>query len=173
MLETALAKLLTLKAGATVLAVTATGGVAVAAANGALPNPLTEAGAKPSAHSTGTPADQGKNTGPTGAKGTPSPSLVGLCRAYVAKATDNPGKALENPAFTVLVTTAGDREKVAAYCDTLLTAEKGRPSGRPSTRPSAAPSRPAGKPDTRPTAPETPRAENQGGGHRPSAPPTN
>ncbi|SCG51592.1 hypothetical protein GA0070614_2025 [Micromonospora coxensis] len=172
MLETALAKLLTLKAGATVLAVTATGGVAVAAANGALPHPLTEAGAKPSAHATGAPADKGTTTGSTGAKGTPSPSLVGLCRAYVAKAADNPGKALENPAFTVLVTTAGDREKVAAYCDSLLAAEKGKPSGRPSTRSSVTPSRPAGKPDVRPGAPESPRTEHPGGGHRPSTPPT-
>ncbi|MGC5020569.1 hypothetical protein [Micromonospora sp. DT47] len=174
MIETALAKLVTLKVGATVLAVTATGGVALAAANGALPNPLASASATPSAHATGAPADKGKKAGESaapGAKGTPSPSLVGLCRAYTAKVGDNPGKALENPAFTVLITTAGGIDKVAAYCDTLLAAEKGKPSTRPSTRPSVVPSRSAGKPDARPT-PEASRTGAPGGDHRPTGTPT-
>ncbi|MEU5787467.1 hypothetical protein ABZ754_07035 [Micromonospora purpureochromogenes] len=164
MLQTALAKLLTLKVGATALAVTATGGVALAAANGTLPNPLTEASAKPSAHATGAPKPKGEKS--PGAKGTPSPSMVGLCRAYTAKAGDNPGKALENPAFTVLITTAGGREQVAAYCDTLLAAEKAKPSHRPSTTPS----HPTGKPDGRPSPQETARTGGPGGGHQPSTP---
>ncbi|WP_346538578.1 hypothetical protein [Micromonospora sp. DPT] len=166
MLHTALAKLLTLKVGATALAVTATGGVALAAANGTLPNPLTGASAEPSAHATGTPADKAKGEKSPGAKGIPSPSLVGLCRAYTAKAGDNPGKALESPAFTVLITTAGGREQVAGYCTTLLAAEKGKVSPRPSVTPS----HPTGKPDARPTPQETTRTGGPGGGHKPAAP---
>ncbi|MGY0005030.1 hypothetical protein ACW0Q9_14115, partial [Micromonospora sp. I033] len=153
MSQLVLAKLLTLKAGAAVLAVTAGGGVAFAAATGTLPGPLADRSAKPSAHATDTPSpNDGKGKGPADAKGTPSPNLVGLCRAYRAGAGDNPGKALESPAFRVLVTTAGDKEKVAAYCDTLLAAEKGRPA-----RPTATPSHPAGQPDNRPTGTGTER----------------
>ncbi|TYB35916.1 hypothetical protein FXF50_21550 [Micromonospora sp. AP08] len=159
-----LAKLLTLKAGAAVLAVTAGGGVALAAATGTLPGPLTDRTAKPAAHATATPSPaDGKGKGPADAKGSPSPNLVGLCRAYRAGAGDNAGKALENPAFRALVTTAGDKEKVAAYCDTLLAAEKGRPA-----RPTVTPSHPAGRPDSRPTVTATERP----GGHKPTARPT-
>lgn len=153
MLKTALAKLLTLKVGAAALAVTASGGVALAAANGALPNPMAAPSAKPSAHATGKPADAGEKAkvAPSAGKGSPSPSLVGLCRAYRAGAGDNPGKALENPAFTVLIDTAGGKDNVAAYCDTLLATAKGKPSDAPSARPT---SHPSGKPADRPTAPE-------------------
>lgn len=158
MLETALAKLLTLKvAAAAVVTVAATGGVALAAANGALPNPLSSDGskAKPSAHATGEPSPNAGKSAAADAKGTPSPSLVGLCRAYKAGAGDNPGKALENPAFTVLITTAGDKEKVAAYCEALLAAHKSD-HGAPTNRPSGAPStHPTGKTDRHPTGAPT------------------
>ncbi|SCG59326.1 hypothetical protein [Micromonospora inositola] len=172
MLETAFAKLLTLKVGATALAVAATGGVALAAATGTLPDPLTGPTAKPSAHATGKAsdaADQGKGS-PAGAKASPSPNLVGLCHAYRAGVGDNPGKALENPAFRVLITTAGAKEKVAAYCDALLAREKGKPSQ--AARPTATPSHPTGKPQTRPTSAGDQRTEAPGG-HKPTAPPTN
>ncbi|MFE9691304.1 hypothetical protein [Micromonospora sp. NPDC005806] len=172
MSQIALAKLLTLKVGAAVVAVTATGGVAFAAATGTLPNPLTDPSAKPSAHATGKPsdaADKGKGAGD--AKGSPSPNLVGLCRAYRAGAGDNPGKALENPAFRVLITTAGDQEKVAAYCDRLLATEKGKPSQ--AARPTATPSHPAGKPGARPTTAPTARPDAPDAGHKPTARPTN
>ncbi|RZU77747.1 hypothetical protein EV384_6488 [Micromonospora kangleipakensis] len=172
MLETALAKLLTLKVGATALAVAATGGVALAAATGTLPDPLNTSTAKPSAHATGKPsdaADQGKGS-PAGAKGSPSPNLVGLCHAYKAGVADNPGKALENPAFRVLITSAGTKEKVAAYCDTLLANEKGRPSG--AAKPTVTPSHPAGRPQTRPTTAKTERPEAPGG-HPATTPATN
>lgn len=156
MLETALAKLLTLKvAAAAVATVAATGGVALAASSGALPNPLgsDDPKAKPSAHATGKPSADADGKG----NASPSPSLVGLCRAYKAGAGDNPGKALENPAFSVLITTAGDKEKVAAYCDTLLAAQKGdKTPGGPSTRPGgASETHPTGKPDSHPSGPAT------------------
>ncbi len=172
MSQFALAKLLTLKVGAAAVAVTATGGVAVAAATGTLPNPLTEPSAKPSAHATGKPsdvADHGK--GPADAKGTPSPNLVGLCHAFRAGVGDNPGKAVENPAFRVLITTAGDKEKVAAYCDTLLANEQGKPSQ--AARPTATRSHPTGKPSARPTPAEPERTDAPDAGHKRTAQPTN
>ncbi|MFI7576614.1 hypothetical protein [Micromonospora sp. NPDC049497] len=157
MLETALAKLLSLKvAAATVATVAATGGVAVAAATGAVPNPLSSGGATATPHPTGKPSEHaGKSSAGEKGSGSPSPSLDGLCHAFKAGAGDNPGKALENPAFTALITAAGDEEKVAAYCDALLT--KRSDKAVPSTRPTdARPSRPAGKPDSPATsAPET------------------
>jgi hypothetical protein len=152
MLQTALAKFLTLKvAAAAVVTVAATGGVALAATNGALPDALSNHSptAKPSAHSTAD--DSAKPSASTGAKGSPSPSLVGLCRAYQAGAGDNPGKALENPAFTALITAAGDKDKVTAYCGSLLAAQKSAhptpkngPGGAPTTHPT-------GKADSHPT----------------------
>jgi hypothetical protein len=57
-------------------------------------------------------------------RGTPQPSLHGLCRAYTAGAKSSHGKALENPAFSYLVATAGGRDKVDAYCASL-------PAGQP------------------------------------------
>ena len=151
MLQIALAKLLTLKVATTAaVAVAATGGVAVAASSGVLPNPLGSDAPKatPSAQATSGPEDAAEAKG----SASPSPSLVGLCRAYKAGAGDNPGKALENPAFSVLITTAGDQEKVAAYCDTLLAAQKGdkAPAG-PSARPDVADTHPTAKPDSHPT----------------------
>ncbi|MET8838426.1 hypothetical protein ABZV78_31620 [Micromonospora sp. NPDC004540] len=160
-----LAKLLTVKAGAAVLAVTAGVGVAFAAATGTLPGPLTDRPAKPSTYATAAPsATDGKGRGPAEAKGSPSPNLVGLCRAYRAGAGDNPGKALESPAFRALITTAGDKEKVAAYCAPLVAAEKGRPA-----RPTATPSHPAGRPDSRPT---TDTGTERPGDRKPTARPT-
>jgi hypothetical protein len=50
----------------------------------------------------------------------PSPSLVGLCHAYSSGNKADHGKALDNPAFTVLITTAGGRDKVDAFCTALL-----------------------------------------------------
>lgn len=71
---------------------------------------------------------------PTGTLGAePSPSLVGLCHAYTAGAGSEHGKALENPAFTVLITTAGGREKVDGYCAGLLGDHPGEGSGATTT----------------------------------------
>src|SRR6185312_16369620 len=50
----------------------------------------------------------------------PSPSLVGLCHAYTAGNKSEHGKALDNPAFTILITTAGGKDKVDGYCQALL-----------------------------------------------------
>jgi hypothetical protein len=64
--------------------------------------------------------DDQNGNGPTGANGSPSPSLTGLCHAVGAGNKDDHGKALENPAFTALITAAGGKDKVDVFCATLL-----------------------------------------------------
>lgn len=160
MLKSALAKVLTVKAAIVVAALGASG-VALAAGTGALPTPWSDTPATPPATSraatpdappsttpTGKPSDAGK---PADAGATPDPSVTGLCTAYTAQVGDDPGKALESPAFEALVTAAGGKDKVPAYCDTLA-GEHGKPSDLPT------PTDPGnGKaPTTRPTPPGTP-----------------
>lgn len=133
------------------------GGVALAAATGHLPANLagTSAAAVSSASATAMPSADGKSTShPTAS---PSPSLGGLCRAYTAHVGSNPGKALDSPAFTALITAAGGKDKVAAFCASLLATHPGNaptshPSGKPSSLPTSAnTTHPTGKPTTVPT----------------------
>jgi hypothetical protein len=145
MIKTAALKLLTVKVAIAAFATTAAGGVALAASTGTLPNPLNKhaAGLAPrdgtpgsekskSSHEggrdeDGTDANHG-NGGRDDAGGKPgngpdashAPSLVGLCHAYSSGNKAEHGKALDNPAFTVLITTAGGRDKVDAFCTALL-----------------------------------------------------
>jgi hypothetical protein len=168
MIKTTLAKALTLKAAA-VLAATAAGGVALAASTGALPNPLSETTQHaPSAagHVSGRPSVAGSHRGgPDGSDASPSPSLVGLCHAYLAGAGSDHGKALENPAFSVLITTAGGKDKVDAFCTALLASAgpskdaKDHPTGASTPHPTGAPesrgndgqlNHPTGAPASRP-----------------------
>jgi hypothetical protein len=163
-LKTWLTKLLTVKAAAA-LAVAATGGVALAASSGALPNPLAD---KPAATTSHGPDGDRPSGGPShpdgkGPSALPSPSLVGLCHAYEAGAGADHGKALESPAFTALITAAGAKDKVDGFCTTLLAASpgngagpSGHPTGEPSdpshTHPSSAPTEhPTGAPTSHPT----------------------
>ncbi|MEV6873572.1 hypothetical protein [Amycolatopsis sp. NPDC051128] len=133
MIKTMLAKLLTAKlaVAAAAAAAVAAGGVATVAATGNLPGspdehatstPATTASAKsgdPATAATGTSHGKAKDSG-AAPSGSPSPSLVGLCHAYTAGAGSDHGKALESPAFTVLITTAGGKDKVDAYCVKVL-----------------------------------------------------
>ena len=147
-LRTTMAKALTLKAAA-VLAATAAGGVALAASTGALPNPLvgtTQSAPGVAGHVGGRPSAGGSHRGGSeGPDATPSPSLLGLCHAYVAGAGSERGKALDNPAYSVLITTAGGKEKVDAFCaDLLASAGPGgestdHPGDTPTSRPTATP----------------------------------
>ena len=163
-----LAKLLAAKAAlAAAGSAAAVSGIALAAATGSLPAPLQNAAhdslgapAAATAHPTGKPTalptpTESESPEP---QATPSPSLVGLCRAYGAGVADAKGKALENPAFTVLITTAGGKDAVPAYCTALLaTAPGGRPTALPTQAQGHKPAtHPTGKPATHPTgAPET------------------
>jgi hypothetical protein len=59
------------------------------------------------------------STSPTSSDG-PHPSLHGLCVAFNAGVSASHGKALRNPAFTVLITAAGGLDSVGSYCATVL-----------------------------------------------------
>jgi hypothetical protein len=84
------------------------------------------------------------------AQGSPSPSLVGLCTAYQADVADSPGKALDNPAFTALITAAGGKDNVIAYCTAILPGP--HPSGTPSYPTTSTASHPTEPPSTHPGA---------------------
>ncbi|WP_446213646.1 hypothetical protein [Micromonospora sp. IBSANI012] len=159
-----LARLAGLKVALAGLAVAATGGVAFAAATGTLPGPLhrdapvTPPSAVPQSTTprttAGSPAPSSVKPEPS--RPTPAASILGLCRAYRAAAGDNPGRALDNPAFAGLVTRAGGRDEVAGYCERVVrdngpsappSAIHPAPTQRPTGRPSPAPSTAGGKPD--------------------------
>ena len=152
-------RLFTIKAAVLAIATaTAAGGVALAASSGALPHslggtPSTSARApQPGARSQpGRPGlDRATAPTPTGAATTgataapqltpsgppgsaaPTPSLVGLCRAYEAKDGNHKGDPLDNAAFATLITKAGGVEKVDAFCRRLLAdSSAGGPKGKP------------------------------------------
>ncbi len=159
-LMSATTKLLAVKAVLAAMGVTG-GGVALAAATGHLPSqlggtPAAASSAKASASATATPsATESSKSHPTAS---PSPSLRGLCQAYTAGVGSNPGEALDNPAFTALITAAGGKDKVAAFCTSLLAAKPNHratphPTGKPSSLPTQAPTaHPTGKPTAIPTA---------------------
>jgi hypothetical protein len=158
MLKTAVVKLLTVKAVAVAALVVGTGGVALAASTGTLPNPLgshptpvASAGQSESSHG---PAASPHPTG----SAAPSPSLVGLCNAYTAGVASAQGKALDSPAFRALLVAAGGKDKVDSYCTKLLAtahpsgSATDHPTGRPSSHPTGdASGHPAGGPSSHPT----------------------
>jgi hypothetical protein len=127
MLSTALSKILAAKAlAAVVLLAGATGGVALAANASSGPSSADEtvtstetADPEPADdENTDSDADSDENAAEPDATKAPSPepSIIGLCRAWAAGATDNPGKAAENPAFRSLVEAAGSAEDVTGFC---------------------------------------------------------
>ncbi len=150
MIKTALAKALTVKVAAAALATTAAaGGVAYAASEGALPGQSGDHSVSRSAapeKSKDATAKDNNGKGPGEANGSPSPSLVGLCHAYTSGVATSKGKALENPAFTVLITTAGGADKVAAYCTKLLADEAAAKPSHPATGKPADAGKPTDKP---------------------------
>jgi hypothetical protein len=148
MVESGLAWLLTAKAVGVVFATTAVGGVALAAGTGALPGQQradrSPAGTPGESRPAGTPSrSSGGTVGPVPSP-SPSASLAGLCRAYERSDRNNErDKALDNPAFAMLITAAGGENKVSGYCATLLTT--------PSKRPEPTPKVKANKPTRHPT----------------------
>ena len=154
MIKVALAKILTTKIALAAAAATAVGGGAVAvAATGNLPASL---GGNSHTQSTPSVVPSADHSSPAGsqdgqAAATPSPSMVGLCRAYSAGVADSHGKALDNPAFSVLITNAGGADGVADYCATVLA---NKPGNAPSTHPTGQ-SGEHGEPSTHPTGPSS------------------
>jgi hypothetical protein len=179
--KTVLASMLAAKALAIGAAVASIGGVALATATGSLPpaaqnaaHDWVHAPAAASAHSaaldesdpssSATPSDTSSPSPSAAKSATPNPSLVGLCRAYGAGVATAKGKALDNPAFTVLITAAGGKDAVAAYCTGVLAdAPGGKPTAlptptnthKPATQPTQ-PAHPTGAPSTHPTAAPSP-----------------
>jgi hypothetical protein len=196
MLKSALAKAATVKV-AVVLAAVGGGGVALAAGSGHLPGvgtsndhaagrpttsvtPNEHASAAAGMHRSSDTATHGSPDtathrspsdaahGSAARDASPSPNLRGLCTAFQAGVGDNPGKALDNPAFTVLINTAGSKDKVANYCTTLLAAPAGASSMHaPPTSHARPTARPTDVPSTHPTGPEQTASH-----HQPTAPPT-
>jgi len=163
-MRAALLKLLTIKAAVVGAVVVGTGGVALAASTGALPNPL---------HSHPAPAASADQSHPGGRPATsdhpgnadPSPSLVGLCHAYTAGAGSEHGKALDSPAFQALLGAAGGKSNVDGFCTKLLATAAAHPDGAPSDHPGAEPSEvptahptehPTGRPSEHPTGAPAP-----------------
>ena len=118
-------KLLVAKAVLAALGVTG-GGVALAAATGHMPSNLTgtPAAASSAASATAMPSANGKPA--THPVSSPSPSLRGLCQAYTAHVGSSPGKALDSPAFSALITAAGGKDKVAAFCASMSVGPAGQ-----------------------------------------------
>ncbi|RSM83842.1 hypothetical protein DMH04_22000 [Kibdelosporangium aridum] len=139
-----LTRLFTVKAAAAAVGVMAAGGVAFAAATGNLPSQDSPAVPATTSNSANVPTDNpgkgdpsGKNTPNSDKPGTdrpgndkpanengdnpsPSPSLHGLCQAYSSGPESEHGKRLTSPAFEALITAAGGKDKVSAYCVTVL-----------------------------------------------------
>jgi hypothetical protein len=156
---TLVAKLLTVKAAAVAVAAVSAGGVTLAASTGVLPNPLNQVPENPG-HSVSTPA-QTESEGPNA-----SPSLIGLCTAYVVGDAAADEEALTNPAFSALVDAAGGVENIESYCAGLGVTEStpgnsgNRPTDHPTGPPSGVvpsglptPSHPTGPPSGRTTGP--------------------
>lgn len=153
------------------VAAVGSGGVALAASAGHLPgtnsseHPATAqnshrpADATASRHASRPAASNASTHGVTNShaadpSATPSPNLRGLCTAFQAHAADNPGKALENPAYKALIERAGGKNKVASFCAKLLDT----PAGKSSTHRSDASTHasthaPSHAPSSRPTTP--------------------
>ena len=174
MIRTGLAKILTAKAAA-VVAATTIGGVAVAAGTGHLPATHEHEASSQSQAQTAEASESGtesnKPASPkvrTHGSAAPSPSMVGLCRAY-ANVVDSHGKALDNPAFTALVTATGskDKVKVTAWCTTLLAKQKAQHPA-----PADSPSQPSNGHPNAGQHPGAPPAEHRSGAPGPHPTPT-
>ncbi|MFC4016499.1 hypothetical protein ACFOW4_00840 [Micromonospora sp. GCM10011542] len=153
-----------IRATAAAVALVATGGVALAAATGTLPlppHPSTATPPPPPGSPGGGTAPDGRPAPGPGASSpggpttpTPAAALLNLCRAYRADAGDNPGRSLDNPVLSELITAAGDRQRVGEYCDRVLAGGPTPSDLRPSRRPDVTPSRP-GPPVQPPSVPPT------------------
>lgn len=162
MIQALLTKLLTVKVAAAAAGVAVAGGVAFAAGTGTIPNPLRQP----------VPSSQATPSLPPQASPAPSESmaLIGLCRAYLTEATNNPGTAIDAPAFQPLITAAGGKENITGYCTEVIAVApvegqdlppaRGAPTSTPSHPSGAAPtpSHPSGATPTpsHPTGPPVP-----------------
>jgi hypothetical protein len=157
-LRSTLARVLTVKAAVILAAAAGTTGVVLVSTTGVLNHGGGPAEHRPADHSpavhstahspTGT-HNNGNNSNNDGdnnrdnaggeSSSAPNPSMLGLCNAYEAHESDNPGKALDSPAFAALVTAAGGKDQVDEYCDAIAAGKgaggsddpHGKPAGHP------------------------------------------
>jgi hypothetical protein len=173
MLSTAISKILAAKAlAAVVLLAGTTGGVALATTVSGTPSPADETAAASTAAPA--PSDPEENAGSepdATASPAPQPSLAGLCKAWSAGATDNPGSAANNPAFGALVEAAGSPEDVPGYCAARAADdEHGRSGTAPGRAAEDQDAPPADKPGADPGQGVPPTAA-PGNPDRPAGPP--
>jgi hypothetical protein len=146
-----------LKVAVAVAAICTAGGVATAAATGHLARPASGSSVSTSAHpSVSTTL---RATSPPHGSSTahhPSPSLVGQCRAYTARAANHTVPP-NDPAAAALITAAGGTTDVGTYCSALLKAFAAS-TGAGSSAGHSAPGRSA--------------AGHQAGADHPTGPPT-
>jgi hypothetical protein len=186
-LRRSLTRMLTVK-GVAAATVVAGGGLAVAAATGALPSmpflpesPPSQgvgpagsgygpAGRSPSPGTTGQTGSPGGGNGRSGPAGVGAPGTVpaaavpGLCRAYLARPAGQARRVLETPPYAELVAAAGSADAVPAYCTVLVSPSATvpappAPTGTPAGSPAAA-SPPAST--KTPKASKTPKAGSIG-----------
>jgi len=172
MIRTLVSKVLTLKAAA-LLAGLAGGGIALAGVASVLPTPshnppavtASPAPGPGETSGTGKTGDTDKSRGgdksSTGDKTQgsdktkdpyDSPSVVGLCHAYRAKDGSKRGKELDKPAFRELVTAAGGKDKVEAFCAAVLASASAKPGdGQQGQNGGPAPDTKSGKPTVSPS----------------------
>ncbi|MHA6622182.1 hypothetical protein [Pseudonocardia sp. DLS-67] len=133
MLSTALSKILAAKAlAAVVLLAGAGGGVALAANASQSSSPTGETSTTSTETDGSAPAgDDAVDPDANAAGPSPEPSIAGLCKAWAAGATDNPGKAAENPAFRSLIEAAGSEEDVPDFCADRERTDPGRSDTAP------------------------------------------
>ena len=126
-------------------------GVALAAATGHLHAGIGGSPASGSASASAAATSSSKTHGNSNSP-SPSPSMRGLCRAYTSRGS-NPGKALDNPAFSALIRAAGGKDNVSAYCTRELASKPGKSNnshGHAGNPPGQSGDHPVGKPTSHP-----------------------
>jgi hypothetical protein len=95
--------------------------------------------ASPDAASSATPSGGGASLSGSPSETAGSTSLTGVCRAYLAISESRRRQALKDPTFRPLVSPAGGRGKVDAYCEELLASQSGPPARSPTSSPAPSP----------------------------------
>ncbi|MFI0450526.1 hypothetical protein [Actinomadura sp. 6N118] len=141
-----LTRILTAKAAALSLAVTAAGGVALAAGTGSLPMGPLDNDPVNTVSPTPRPVSKSPSTQPTGpnasqppANGGDQPSgLAALCRTYASGNAAHRAALLRSAAYSPLVSAAGGAPKVSGYCTKVLkqNANQGKAKKAQKTKPS-------------------------------------
>jgi hypothetical protein len=123
MIKMLLARLLTVKVAAIAAGATVISGAAVAASTGVLP--VVGGGGSAAVSATATPSavvEVPSVTMPS-AGASVSASLLALCHSYTVAAATDTSTALDSPDMSALVTAAGGRGKVDAFCVKALRAQ--------------------------------------------------